>query len=77
MYLPAEGKTLKNNWDDLKDLTVDILNKFRQNATLNCQTWGSIISAGNTIIDATSQGEGKKTKWIGHVFNLQATKTEN
>ena len=76
LYLPAEGKTLKTNWDNLKDLVILVLNKFRSNATLNSQCWGSIITAGNTIIDAVGRGEARKTKWIGHTFNLQATKTE-
>ena len=76
IYLPAEGKTLKNNWDDMKDLTVDILNKFRANATLNCQVWSSIVTSGDTIIDAEGRAEGRKTKWIGHTFNLEATRTE-
>ena len=76
LYLPAEGKTLENNWNDLKQIAIKVINRYRMNSTLNSQVWGSIITSGNTIIDANARGEGKKTRWIGHTFTLQATKTE-
>ena len=76
LYLPAEGKTLQKNWNDMKRIVPLILNEFRRKADLGCTVWGSIISAGNTIIDAQGAMEGRKTRWIGHTFTLQATKTE-
>ena len=76
LYLPAEGRTLENNWNDIKQLSTKVLNRYRQKATLNSQVWGSIITSGDTIIDAESRAQGRKTKWIGHTFNLEVTKTE-
>lgn len=72
LYLATEGKTLETSWHSVKMESEKILARFRINPTLNGTCWGSIISSGASMIDASDQ-----PKWLGHTFTLEARKTES
>ncbi len=72
LYFPAEGRNLESNWADLKSTAIKVLNKFRNNPTLNNIVLQSIIRTGRTIIDVDQE----RPKWIGHSFVLEAVKIE-
>lgn len=71
LYLPAEGRKLETVWDEVKDLAVSVLDKFRANPGLNETAWTSIIESGEPVIDIPADPKAKP-KWVGHSFRLIA-----
>lgn len=74
LFLPAEGKSLAQNWAGLKALVPQVLQAFRRNPGLGGTCWSSLIEAGQPIIHAAQPGA--PTQFIGHTFRLVVRKEE-
>ena len=76
LFLSLEGRSVQDRWDDLKSVTEELLQAFRQDYSLGGTVWLSMIEGGSPIIEAPSDPRNKP-KYVGHTFRLVTRKEQS
>ena len=69
LYMPLEGRDPTSSWDEIKQMTLDLLKAFRDDWQLGGVVLWSIIDEGRPIVDVPASPK-LKPKWVGHTFKL-------
>lgn len=73
LYLPIEGKNLKDEWGEVKSIVHLVLKEFRKDKTLNETCLSSRIVSGIPVIKLET---GSTSNYIGHNFKLEVRRME-